>query len=336
MIRIFISKSVADLANDYRQSLKKAFNAIDKIQALAADLNDKPEFSAHVDYLNEVITKYDSIIVATPQQFETLLQNSLSLDELKKKAPNWVNKYAKEANGKRVKKRVLVETEFYKLVCEAMGYDTIRNEVYPPFAEKLGIKTCVYCNAQYGITLKKTKSEYTSTYEIDHFKPQSKFPHLCTSFFNLQPSCGHCNKLKLDKDSKFNLYTESLGPHLRPFKFSLSSRGIIPYLLTRDFKTLTFELSSYDISLLSNHEERFKVSKKYESHRDEAAELIVKSQFYNRAYLDQLRASFGSILPQFYDILLDILIGFPTNHNDVHKRPLTLMKQDIAEQLGLL
>lgn len=204
MIRIFISKSVTDLAKDYRQSLKRTFNAIDKIQALVANLNDKPEFSAHVDYLNEVITKYDSIIVATPQQFETLLQNSLSPDELKKKTPNWVNKYAKGADGKREKIRVLVETEFYKLVCEAMGYNTVRNEVYPLYAQQLGIKACVYCNAQYGVTIKKNKSAYTSTFEIDHFKPQSKFPHLCTSFFNLQPSCGHCNKLKLDKDSKFS------------------------------------------------------------------------------------------------------------------------------------
>lgn len=342
MIRIFISKQVSDLAKDYRSELKKVHNAVEKLQDLKDRLQVKLEFSSHVTYLTEIIDNYDSIIIATPQKFDTLLQHPLSVAELSRKTPYWVNKYKKRngqyviENGKRVKERVEVQTEFYKLVCEAMGYDTIRNEVYPPFAEKLGIKTCVYCNAQYGITLKKNKSEYTSTYEIDHFKPQSKFPHLCSSFFNLQPSCSHCNRSKLNNDSEFNLYTESLGSNLRPFKFILSTGSIVPYLLTRDIKNLTLYLSSLETSLLANHEERFKISKKYESHRDEAAELIIKSQFYNRAYLDQLRASFGSILPQFYDMLLDVLIGFPTAQDDVHKRPLTLMKQDVAKQLGLL
>lgn len=335
MIRIFISKSVVDLANDYRQSLKTTFNAINQIQTLKDSLNDRPEFLAHVDYLNEVIEKYDSIIIATPIQFDSLLRHRLSPDELKKKTPNQVKKFVTE-NGVRIKRLVQVETEFYKLVCDALGYEIVRNEVYPPFAEELGIKSCVYCNSQYGVTIRKNKKEFSSTYEIDHYKPQSKYPHLCTSFFNLQPSCSHCNKSKTNNDSEFNLYTESLGSHLRPFKFIVSNRGIIPYLLSRDYRTLAIELRSNDSSLLRNHEERFKVSKKYECHRDEAAELIVKSQFYNKAYLNQLRVSFGSVVPQFYDILLDILVGFPTNKDDVHKRPLTLMKQDIAKQLGLL
>lgn len=57
---------------------------------------------------------------------------------------------------------------------------------------KLGIKACVYCNASYTVATDDDRA----TFQIDHSYPKSKYPFLCTSFFNLQPSCMHCNQIK--------------------------------------------------------------------------------------------------------------------------------------------
>jgi 5-methylcytosine-specific restriction endonuclease McrA len=77
-----------------------------------------------------------------------------------------------------------------------MRYDAARFEYYP-FALEMDIKSCVYCNAHLAATTKNNNGTYKGTYELDHFYPKSKYPYLCTSFFNLQPCCAHCNESKL-------------------------------------------------------------------------------------------------------------------------------------------
>ncbi len=60
---------------------------------------------------------------------------------------------------------------------------------------QLGVKVCPYCNRMYTTTSygkKRTRPEF------DHFYPQSRYPYLAVSLFNLIPSCNICNKLKFD------------------------------------------------------------------------------------------------------------------------------------------
>ena len=50
----------------------------------------------------------------------------------------------------------------------------------------LNINICPYCNRNGIHNLKKSRKR---TSELDHFHPQSKYPFLAISFFNLIPSC---------------------------------------------------------------------------------------------------------------------------------------------------
>lgn len=320
MLRIPINDYVSNLASQYANDIKVGFDAINRLQNLRKNLSRKRVYRRHVGYIDEIIQKYDSILVTKPSNFDTVLTTILTEAELGKSIP-----YGK--SGKKEK--------FYKLLSKTLGYEWVRNHVLPKYMISLGIKSCVYCNAQYGVTIKRDKKSFTSSYEIDHFKPQRLYPHLSTSFFNLQPSCGHCNVSKGDKSAMFNLYTDIPSP-LRPFAFNIQMDSVLKYLLSCDENHLEINVTSSDCALLNNHEERFKIKKKYECHRDEAAELVVKSRIYNKAYLNQLVTSFGAVLPQFHSTIKDIILGFPTDEKGIHRRPLSLMKQDIGKQLGLL
>lgn len=61
---------------------------------------------------------------------------------------------------------------------------------------QLGVKVCPYCNRMYTTTL---FGEDKIRPDFDHFYPESKYPYLAVSLFNLIPSCSMCNKRKSDK-----------------------------------------------------------------------------------------------------------------------------------------
>lgn len=328
MIRILINSRTDALAEEYATRLKNEYDVIAKLEELKNHMASKRKFKRHVEYLSDIIDNYDNIIRAKPSNFDNIVSVLLSDQEFCQKTPP-----IPKSKGKATKKQRPVP--FYMLVVHAMGYEWARNHLLPTFMIRLGIKSCVYCNAQYGITLKKEDNTYTSSYEFDHFKPKSVFPHLSTTFYNLQPSCGHCNRLKWKNDAKFNLYTESFISS-RPFKFSLSKKSILEFMLFQDDEKLDIRINASENGLLDSQENLFKISKKYESHRDEAAELIILSKIYNSSFLKQLNNSILDRHPQYYDRYMDVILGFPIDERQVHKRPLTLMKQDIAKQLGLL
>lgn len=60
---------------------------------------------------------------------------------------------------------------------------------------QLGVKVCPYCNRMYTTTL---FGENRIRPDFDHFYPQSKYPYLSVSLFNLIPSCSMCNRKKSD------------------------------------------------------------------------------------------------------------------------------------------
>ncbi len=50
--------------------------------------------------------------------------------------------------------------------------------------------TCAYC------LLEEKWAAGLENFEIDHFRPRSRFPHLALDFYNLYWSCHVCNRIK--------------------------------------------------------------------------------------------------------------------------------------------
>lgn len=324
MRRILIDDRVRGIAKSFKDLLKngagKGYNSPQKcLGELANDplLNPKQKL-----YVQLIIREWDNLIVLEPP-FDVTIQKFESIFV--------AEKIATEQFGIDPKSPKFL----YKEIVKAMRYDYVQEKVYPKIINQLGIKTCVYCNAQYAFSYDNGKDSFQN-YEIDHWMPKSKYPYLCTSFFNLQPSCPKCNKSKSSKDDilPFCLYTHD-GSKLNPFDFSILHVSCAQYLATHDRDMLRIIFSSKEPGLKDNMDTLFHISTQYQAHKEVVEELIWKKQIYNSTILGIYKDNFKQLGFKQTDFNRFILSNYDKDE-DILKRPFAKMVQDIAKQLGII
>lgn len=322
------------MAKEYRQYLfskktNKFIQPLDGLVAFEQDLRQKgttwsPIWNRYADYVAEIIRHYSDILILKPSEFENyqnLYFNGLTADEIKSK--DWQTPKSK--------------VSFYEKLVNIMHYKDVRSSEMISYIKKLDIKTCIYCNSQYTATIHISSTEVKGGYQLDHFYPKSRYPFLCISFFNLQPTCGCCNNWKNEQPGLFNLYTDDpINDKINPFKFSLSAASIVRYMLSQDAHDLSINFESSDLALLTNHEKLFHVSRLYENFKDEAEELLWKQKTNNKVFIQQLQKSFTKLFPNHVHNFHRFLYGLYELEKDIHRKPLTKMQQDIARQLGII
>jgi len=323
MKHIIITKEIRDLAVEFRTQLKtKRGNYIPPIEKLAA-LKSRLTKSIHKQYVQLIIDKWDDLIIAKPEDFSSL-ENSFC-------AIIATNDISKEETQKDIL--------LYPQIIDAMRYDNVQSTIYPNYITKLGIKTCVYCNAQYAFAVTGRKGYIN--YELDHYMPKSKYPYLCTTFMNLQPCCPKCNKKKSNKEPDPN--TEEIfelfkpeGEPVVPRLFNLDNASIATYMASAKSKDLKI-LFDYpgNPKLKNGYENFFQISTLYQAHKDVAEELIWKQKIYNHIIRDIYKEQFKVL--GFKDIHFNrFILGNYDKADDIHKRPLSKMVQDVAQQLKIL
>lgn len=316
MYRILITQHINDLAESMREQLTKyTINPIQKLEGLISDLSNDTQRQ----YVQHIIDNWDKLIVA-------------KLDDI----TGFINSFEDIIPTEQIKNETITlggKDYLDKAIVDAMMYNKVQDKIYPSFMQELGIKACVYCNAQYAFA--SPHGSYRN-YELDHLYPKDKYPYLCTSFFNLQPCCSHCNKTKKDKTSSsaFNLFT--MQPcEQNPMQLTLESSSIVKYIVSLNPSVLKIKFDSSDTALKTCHEDMFKISKLYEGHTDVAEELIWKKLAYNPTYISAYRLIFKALRLSQTDVERFIL-GNYSREEDIHKRPLSKMTQDIAKQLKII
>ncbi len=279
------------------------------------------------EYIKLVIKDYDQILVATPAEmntyitkFDTILPRTL----LHQKIP-----------FKKIK--------FYEAVVSAMRYEDLRAKEFLIFLGKKQFNTCIYCNAQLAIVVTqkikekgKIKTVRRANLELDHFHPKSKHPFLSTTFYNLFPVCGNCNRHKSSLPALFNLYTEN-DSEVDAFTFSLDNKSVTKYWRTKNHRDLKviFDTTNGDVNLLENHNSLFAIQGIYDTQTDLAEEIIHKATAYSEAYKKHLTSTFKKIFPD-EALVKRLVLGNYINEEDIHKRPMSKFTQDIARQMKLL
>lgn len=332
MRRIFITEEIQSFAEEYRGNLfsghKRAdfIKPEDGLRQLIDEITEKGntwsvDWNLYVDYLNAIIDNYSEIITLHPSEFRPYKAQKFSmLNDGQLKSKEW-------GGAKNT-------VSFSDMILKVMHYSDARKELMPYF-EKMGIRTCVYCNAQYANTVYDEDGCPVGGFELDHFYPKDAYPFLCISFFNLQPSCGVCNKWKGDKSCKFNLYTDD-PTEINPFEFRLEKQSIIKYMLIQSPETLKILFNSLDPVLLQNYEELFHTSLLYKNFGIEAEQIVWRRKINNSFFNDQLVKQFQKLFPGKSAEINRFLYGFYTDERDIHKQPLTKLKQDVARQLKLI
>jgi hypothetical protein len=225
------------------------------------------------------------------------------------------------------------------LLIQKLGYNQLRSDeekaLYPQFYKDLGIKTCVYCNSQLTISAEKTDKKLSAKFQVDHFLDKAKFPCFSISFYNLYPVCASCNNAKGKNPIKFYLYASDIySTYISDFYFYIDKGSITKFRLNKDESLLKIFFEDKKSGL----NEFLAINGIYETQKDIAAEIIIKSEIYNDTYKESLHQSFKKIYGSKNSILNfnRIILGNYTESNEIHNRPFSKFTQDIARQLKLI
>jgi hypothetical protein len=198
------------------------------------------------------------------------------------------------------------------------------------FIKRINIDTCPYCNRNYIYYLSKAGKIKP---QIDHFYPTNIYPFLALTFYNLIPSCQTCNGFGA-KEGNDPLLVNLVNPYLienHNFKFTYKINHI-------NFLNPLHDKNSVEVRFrhqLSGHTNIFKLDKLYQQHSDHVLELVIKSKVeYSNKYRTYLHSYKGL---NFNDDEIDrMILGNYSKEDEIHKRPLAKMYQDIGIELGLI
>lgn len=340
MKRIVLTPVLEQYAQDYLEEIRNLI--ADKPETRLARLSDDLKLAGYKDeagYVDIIYRHFPEIITATPEQMGNKIAplfaacHGMNLS-------NPIDIALTAADGRKKQ----VSQKFYSLVVDALGYNEVQQKVFPKYIKKMGIKSCVYCNAQYAVAAKKGKTDggkaYISTYTLDHYLPKSEYPYLASSFFNLYPCCSACNQAKSYKDPIFELYIKP-GETIEkrnPFEFHLDSYSFVKYSMSGDADDLKVSLKprvGIPQKELNVYEDYFHISKLAANYNDTIEEIIWKYRMYNKAGRKALYDSFSQLLPKT-TVFNRFILGNYDQERDILKRPLAKLVQDVAKQLKII
>lgn len=339
-VNVLVNKYVERMSN--KNSGSRTETLLDKLIGNIINGYIVPEcFEDNVQpYIESIKEQYKNLLVVHPKDFpqiESVFNAIIPTEEV--------------ANVKLVKRKDdngndLAHPEtlwLHKEITRCLRYDHIQSKVFPFFMRQLGIKTCVYCNAQYAITTKDNQA----LYQLDHFYPKSRYPYLSSSFFNLQPCCSICNIHKSDSNGiiygeyNISMWKEKDDDQNDYFKFEIEPSSLASYQINHDIDKIDIKflpihpLQSELEELTKEVDKTFKLSDLYHEHNDVVEEVIWKKQIYSQSYIDSLKEAFNE---KFEDIASDFprfISGTYLDKDAIYKRPLAKLVQDIAKQIHL-
>lgn len=345
MDRLLIDKNVLQCAKMYEQAfrgkikdvpakLRKIKDVLDTYNAQnglsGADLG---EYKSYVEEIAMDFDKADpslNLLVLQPEHFKDYIAK---YNEPRFQNVNLGRKllYHIQIEGKNPGNKY---KKFWELIVDAMHYDDGARPSMIPFIEKLGIRTCVYCNLQYALTINHSQG----LFELDHRYPKSKYPYLCVTFFNLQPSCPTCNHGKKAEKADFGLYTND-KKQLHPFHLLT-----MPHLYLRkrrldqkfiNIRMVASDATDHDLCQLADaHQSDFNINDTYSVVKDVAEETIWRCKAFDDTYKDLFLKNF----PELYDkdALHRFVFGAYSDDSNVHQRPLTKLIRDIEKDMDVV
>lgn len=333
MKSILIKDNVIDLAEEYKDEvtrLPKLRNELDNLEK-ELSVNKQPNASEYVHTIKENL---GDILTWMPDDYDSLHTNMFAeYDSGGLKAFNLSDRCKLKDLNNTVHDRTI-----YMHIVNALQYDVVQEKIFPKYAIRLGIRSCVYCNAQFSVSSKKGKTDrgtrYWSTYTIDHCKPKCEFPYLATAFYNLYPCCSPCNQAKSKRPAIWNLYIKP-GADINPYEFKIEDQSYLDYLVDRKYDKLNILFRDKVTKLTpQKYDNYFHITKLYNNFKPEVEEVIWRKMVYNEEMITSMKDS-GVFDLNSIDVNR-FIIGNYDKEDDILRKPLAKLMQDIAKQLGLI
>ena len=192
--------------------------------------------------------------------------------------------------------------------------------------KKLDIRVCPYCNRSYTFTINEKSRSIRP--EFDHFHPQTTYPYLALSFYNLIPSCPICNRMKKTNEIDIHPYIEGFNDKC---KFKIDD--IEKCLLNDDYSNweISFDktLDKFDKNI-----DVFALKELYNKHKDFVSEIVFKARAYNDEVYKSLIETFSNQGLSEKEMHL-LIFGTYLEENKIGLRPLSKLSKDIIDQIGI-
>lgn len=328
MKKILITDEIRGWAKEYALRLLNQEETLASLRHLKSQLDGD-----RAEYVGRIISLLPAILDMMPWEYALFHRMHFAVfDKAGAKAIDLSERLSLSEQGGMPKEKSL-----YMHIVTALQYDVVQQKIFPVYVRKMGIRSCVYCNAQYAVSAKKGKTErssvYRSTFNIDHWKPKNHYPYLAVAFYNLYPCCPACNQGKSYTEKDWCLYAED-GEDLNPYKFRLDDASLLNYLLSWDAEQLNIEFVDKITGVEPDYDEDFHIRKLYNNFKSEVEEVIWRSRIYSSKMVEAMQQS-GLYYLKPQDVNRYI-IGNYDREEDIMKRPLAKLTQDIAKQIGLL
>jgi hypothetical protein len=287
----------------YKQKLLDRINVL-LLNQQSADLSD---------FLNNLLTKSNDEVGSL---FELITASPSKMEEIINRLPSNFSIYKRPENTSL--------SEVFSIV-----YATDLDKV--SHIDSVNIKTCPYCNQNFIAIDQNGKGKH----EIDHYYPQSSFPFLAMSYFNLIPSCRSCNTMFGGKGKTIPIKKDT-----SPFEYKIFN----PYDLQVKQMSFHLEINSIDdiwrnrfnIDIEpseqgNEYENIFNLKSIYKHHNDFVQEIYLKSIYlYSDRHKEQLNNWLieRNINPNQIE-LYRFLYGFYDGEESFHLRPLSKMAADL-------
>ena len=292
-------------------------------------IKNKTDYKFFYDFLNKN-GNLENIIVGSPQNLSAL--NDAFIQLVNKEYGNTsYQTYIKLSKTAREKCTTPIAL-FFKKLGLIFNYTVLgKNDHYNSYdlTTNLGIRSCAYCNRIYTLTKwKKSKGRLMSP-QLDHWFPQSKYPLLQISFYNLIPSCEICNA-RSKSDTLFNL-----KDHFHPYSIEDENEELhLKYKLgVKDKYSIYFD--SFSTAKIKRTCEEMSIDDMYNAHQYELDDLIKIKQAYSDKYLEKLKDAFPKANLSKEEIYR-LVFGTEINIKNFHKRPMSKFKHDILKEIGVI
>ncbi len=250
--------------------------------------------------------------------------------------PRTIKKFRTNANGIKVIKEIFS----YSYLLEKCREDLINVVLL------LNVNVCPYCGRSFTTTVVKDGKSYVRTCQIDHFYPQSKYPWLALSLWNMIPACGFCNNQKSAKeDIILYPYQDEMGDMYRFQTHPIKSIGYLvgvqdsesDFIVSLDpivKPTDPPELSKF-IEPIENEIEMFKINELYSTHNYYVTNIFRQRYIFGTPYIDSLISSFGDIFHNREDVRAMLYLK-RIDAESIGSHPLDKLTRDIDHEIDLL
>jgi len=252
---------------------------------------------------------------------------------IKDKEKNEADLSASQLSLRKKYKPFTDEFEAITLFFNYKSFIVEKKQVSYSLAELMKINTCTYCNRQYTLTIyDEKKKNGLIRPEFDHWLPQSLYPDLSLSYFNLIPSCKFCNSsLKRRTDMKLNEYIHPYIDKKAGFSFRYLPLSNNQYAVNTEVDS---DLDPNAKSKVQNTLDLFRIKEIYNAHSSfELQDIMMLANTNPKDYIETLINTVIKDLHLSKKDAYRAIFGIEIEDDSYLNRPLSKFKMDIFKQL---